>query len=168
MRNHKTPLVIIALCAAGAAAAGGQGNPAKTASADPIVGTWKLDTSQSKLASTNTAPKEEMQVCLAVNGRIECTIRTTRTDGSTSSFKVNWPGQGGMVQAQGDGVPSTYSGVETHLRTGEWLVTDMIEGRQVGTLRKLISKDGKTMRQTVQGVDTQGKSFEEVRVYEKQ
>ena len=36
------------------------------------------------------------------------------------------------------------------------------------TMHKLISKDGKTMRQIVKGFDPQGKAYEELRVFDRQ
>src|SRR5262249_14125479 len=148
MRNFKAFLVMLMLCSFGTLILAGSQSSNVKPPADPILGTWKLNVAKSKfspifLALTKTAPlKEETDVCLTANGRIECTFSMTRTDGSTGSQKMSWPEQGGAVQAQGDGIPPTYSAVDTRMATGEWLVTDMIQGRQFGTLHLLISKDG--------------------------
>jgi hypothetical protein len=44
----------------------------------------------------------------------------------------------------------------------------MQNGKQTLTIHKIISEDGKTMRQTVTSVDSKGKPFEELRVFERQ
>jgi hypothetical protein len=52
---------------------------------------------------------------------------------------------------------------------GEWLVTYLLQGgKQVATMHKVISKDGKTMRQTIRGFDTDGKPFEQLQVFDRQ
>jgi hypothetical protein len=73
-----------------------------------------------------------------------------------------------MVQAEGAFIPLAYSGVETRIAAGEWFVTDMVEGKQMATMRKVVSKDGTTLRITVNGVDPQGNAFEDVKVYDRQ
>ena len=50
----------------------------------------------------------------------------------------------------------------------EWIVTYLRDGKQVGTRHKKISKDGKTLRQTIRGFDDEGKPFEVLLVLEKQ
>jgi hypothetical protein len=52
---------------------------------------------------------------------------------------------------------SDLSILEALLAPGEWLVIAMQDGRQVATRRKVISKDGKTMRQTVRSFAPDGK-----------
>jgi hypothetical protein len=44
----------------------------------------------------------------------------------------------------------------------------MVEGKQIATMHKVVSKDGKTLRITIKGIDPQGKPFEELRVYDRQ
>ena len=77
-----------------------------------------------------------------------------------------WPVQGGTVKVESGGVPG-FSYVEALLAPGEWLVIALQDGRQVGARHKLVSEDGKTMRQTVTGVAPDGKPIEQVEVYER-
>ena len=57
--------------------------------------------------------------------------------------------------------------IETLVAPGEWLVTYMQDGRQYGTLRKVVSADGKTMRETFKGT-VQGQSLEIAVVVDRQ
>jgi hypothetical protein len=80
---------------------------------------------------------------------------------------LSWSKQGGVVKLAKAAV-SDLSIVEALLAPGEWLVIAMQDGRQVATRRKVISKDGKTMRQTVRSFAPDGKPIEQVEVYDRQ
>jgi len=58
--------------------------------------------------------------------------------------------------------------VETLLGPGEWLVTYMRNGKQCPMMHKVISQEGKSMRQTIKGLDPQGRPVEQVQVLRRQ
>ena len=61
---------------------------------------------------------------------------------------IVWPASGGAVQyVQGTPTPGETL-VETRLAPGDWLVTYMREGAQYETMCKVVSADGRTLRQT--------------------
>jgi hypothetical protein len=175
MSRHITRAFVFTLwCAVNAIWAVPQNvNGKVSAPTDPLVGTWKLNLAQSQfspvlLALQKTAiPKERTEIYRLVNNRIELTQTSIRSDGSKEEApKLTWPAQGGAVVSQS---ANGLSYVETLIASGEWLVSAMLQdGTQVGTLRKIISKDGKTMRQITKGVDPQGKPFEQVQVFDRQ
>ena len=51
---------------------------------------------------------------------------------------------------------------------GDWYAIFLRDGNQIRVIHKVISKDGKTMHQTITGVDSDGKPYESLAVYEKQ
>ena len=67
------------------------------------------------------------------------------------SGKLSWPKQGGVMKFENAAV-SDLSIVEALLAPGEWLAITMRDGRQVGTRRKVISKDGKTIEDRIRDV----------------
>lgn len=137
--------------------------------ADPIIGTWKLNLAKSRFAPTpagQAAIKEWTEVYQELNaGQIEFTPTIILSDGSTTSNKWTWPRQGGVVKCQPP-LPEEMSYIETVIEPGNWYVTVMRDGKQVGMIHKVISKDGKTMTQTTKSTDAQGKLYENV--YDKQ
>ncbi len=137
--------------------------------ADPIIGTWKLNVAKSKFASEGPqTPKEGMETYRAVGGdQIELTYTRTMKDGTSFLIKGQWPGQGGAVKVL-EGAPEGVSWVETLISWGDWYVTRMQNGKQVGMMHKTLSKDGKTMIQTSRFMDAQGKLVEEVYVLDRQ
>jgi hypothetical protein len=136
---------------------------------DPIVGTWKLNVAASKFPRAESpAPKDYVETYRLVGDRIELVTSRTRTraDGTSYTPKYSWPAQGGVVVEHADPT-ATRVIIETLIAPGEWYVTYMRDGKQTGTRHKLVSKDGKTMRQVLRGLDAQGKPYEQVEVLER-
>jgi len=142
--------------------------------ADPIVGTWKLNIAKSNFSpvlqavTKRAAPKEHTEIYREIDGDlIEFTTTEIRADGSSDSGRLTWPRQGGMVK-----VLEGQSGlllIESFIGPGNWYVTGLLkDGRQFGVRHKTVSKDGKTLRQTITGMDQGGKAFEQLEVYERQ
>ena len=143
------------------------------AQVEPIIGSWRMNVSASKISPTLqdvfkiAAPKQRTEVYRQIpNGRIELKGTFTGIDGSSYSYSKTFPAEGGMAQLA-NSEPSE-SDVNTRVSPREWYVTIMQNGKQTLTIHKVISEDGKTMRQTVTSVDSKGKPFEELRVFERQ
>jgi len=134
--------------------------------ADPIIGTWKLNVAKSKFSQA--APKEQTNIAREVGDQLEITITGTQADGSLISLKSTFPRQGGAGKIQ----QSTFSKpdlvVLTKLDPGDLCFTELQNGKQVVIHRVVVSKDGKTARQTDRGMDSQGKPFEQITVFDRQ
>ena len=175
VRNSLLQIALFVWCCTGAEVVAVQNAIGKPAfGADPIIGTWKLNIARSRLISlpayNMTPPKEQTESYRVIDGgRIERTSMTTMPDGSTSLSALTWPAEGGPVQIQrvAAGVPPNISYFEVLIAPGEWYVVTMFDGRQVGTRHKVVSKDGKTMQQTVKLNDPQGKAVEQLEVYDR-
>ena len=141
--------------------------PSTLWAADPIIGTWKLNLEKSKLPSTQTAPKEQTETYRELpDGQIELTWKNISKDGSSTLLVETYPIQGGVAKVlKGD---SPYSFVQTRISQDEWLVTYLLDGKQVITRHKKISKDGKTIRHSIKGLDNDGQPFEALLILERQ
>jgi hypothetical protein len=131
--------------------------------ADPIIGTWKLNFEESTSRQTGQeSPEEIMEVYREIeNGQIEL----MRTPFGTV---LTWPIQGGIVNVKVMKGDSSRSFIQTRIAADEWIITILRDGKQIGTRHKKISKDGKTMRQTLRLLNDEGKPVEMLEVYEKQ
>jgi hypothetical protein len=111
-------------------------------------------------------PKEQIEIYRHVDSdRIEMTQTRVSADGSSNTYTVSWPAQGGMVREETGGTVL----VETLIAPGDWWVTTLQDGKQLRTLHKVISRDGKTMTQTSRGSEpSSGRLFENVTVFERQ
>jgi hypothetical protein len=49
-----------------------------------------------------------------------------------------------------------------------WFFTTLQNGKQVRVTNVIISKDGKTIRETTKGADAQGKPYEHVQIFNRQ
>ena len=133
---------------------------------DPIIGTWKMNVEKSTPAQARKESSEEiMEVYREIeNGRIEM-VR------SPSGTVVTWSQQGGIAVSTWESSSQSTEGnwlVQTLVAPGEWYVTYIENHKQIGFIHKVVSKDGKTMTQTMKFADGQGGFTERVRVYEKQ
>lgn len=133
----------------------------QASAADPIVGTWKLDVGSSKFVLP--PPKEQTEVYRELaSGDIEMVLTRVQSDGNSTSITLTWPSTGGAVHDPDGHLRKGETIVETLLGPGEWFVTYMKDGKQYLTMHKLISPDGKTMRQTIKGLDPQGHPAEQI------
>jgi len=141
--------------------------------ADPILGTWKLNIAESKFSPILQAftkqgpPREHTETYREVEGnQIEFTAKEIRADGSPTLFRYVVPLQGGTVKILEGGIEGL-SYVEAIIDS-DWHVIALRDGKQIGLRRKTVSKDGKTMLQTVTATDPQGRRIEQSEVYDRQ
>ena len=138
--------------------------------ADPIIGTWKLNAEKSKTnrPADEQNLKEETAIYSGIDeDMIELFGTTTFKDGSSDSSKWTWPREGGIAKCMSRTIPVDLLLVELLLDPGQWCVSRMSRGRQIASYNKVVSKDGKTMTQTLIGVDEGGTPLD-VKVFEKQ
>jgi hypothetical protein len=131
---------------------------------NPFVGTWKLDLAKS--TDTGAFPKEETLTVQLVGDERRVTIHGTATNGLAISFKYEVPDKGGAGKVLAGGPYDGVSGKRIDDNSRE--VSYLEGGKEVLRLLTTVSKDGSTMRLTVEGTDAQGKPFSGVAVFEKQ
>ena len=137
--------------------------------ADPFVGTWKLNVAKSKLPPSTQAPsKEEMRLIRELDvEQFENTQTGTRTDGAPISNKLIWPQKGGAVKFE-TALPEGVFAFATMSGPGDWYLTILQNGKQVEVFHDVVSKDGKTLHETIKGTDVKGKPFEGLLLFDKQ
>jgi hypothetical protein len=168
MQTNIAAVLIVALVTTVAAQ---QGKPdvreQKTIQPDSILGTWKLNVSQSKFSPREMTPRQHTESYRLLGGnRIELVLTRTANDGSADNFKGTWPLTGGVIEEADD--VSGLLIVEGLIAPGEWFVTQTQKGKQFATIHKTVSKDGRTMRQVVRGVDEKGNRVDHLQVFDRQ
>lgn len=149
-----------------AGTAWGQGAPGQS---DPIIGTWKLNPAATRVSPGMPFPPPPQRTEVyrqTESGQIALTVTTPNSNGSATTSTLTFSARGGTVAQEN--APPGQQLVETRVAPGEWRVTHLANGVQFLTMQKVVSPDGKTMRQTITGVTLQGKSFEGVLVFERQ
>jgi hypothetical protein len=132
--------------------------------ADAFVGTWKFDMAKSKLDPNGkgAAVKESMLVIGEKGVDRESYGKVTYTDGSSTFDKWTVPAQGGIVKYQQGGPATGGLNIVTRISGGEDYWTGLQDGKQVSMGHWTVSKDGKEIRGTGKGIDTQGRPSEQL------
>lgn len=134
--------------------------------ADPVIGTWKLNTAKSKY-SPGPPPKSGTVTYEAANGGIKRSGEMVNADGQTVSFTytANYDGKDYPITGNNPNADAIslkrindYT-TEASLKKG---------GKTTGTARRVVSKDGKTLTITLTGNTPDGKRMRNILVYDKQ
>jgi hypothetical protein len=132
---------------------------------DPRIGTWKLNVAKSKY-SPGPAP-QSLTVNVEPSGQGEkVTTEFVNADGTrtTTEYTANFDGKD--YPLTGSQIADTVSLKRSNARTT--VRTDKKGGKVAQTLRRVVSKDGKTMTVTTKGTNAQGQAVNNVAVFEKQ
>lgn len=132
--------------------------------ADPFVGTWKLNLAKSKYPD-GMVPKDQTVVVSEEGEKIHVTVTGTNADGSSMLIKYTVPQNGGSGQVQEgpfDGV--SWQVVSAYVRD----ISTLKGGKQISSHRGVVSKDRKILKVTVNGTDAHGKPIPELETFEKQ
>jgi hypothetical protein len=135
--------------------------------ADPITGTWKLDVGSSKFVGS--PPKEQIETYSELaTGDIEMVLSRIEKEGAPTTTSLTWPARGGVVHDPASALPKGETVIETLLGPGDWLAIFLTDDKQVATMYKVISRDGKVMVQTIEALDSHGLPIEQVQILHRQ
>lgn len=135
------------------------------AQSDPRIGTWKVNLAKSKY-DPGPPPKSDTRTYEPSGGGVKATIEEVTANGNHVTA---------IYSAQYDGTDYPYTGnpnVDTialkriNARTLE--LTLKKGTKLVGTNRIVVSTDGKTMTETVKGINARGVLRSDVVVYDRQ
>ena len=137
--------------------------------ADPLIGTWKTNLEKSSFPAEQQGIKEDINTYREIEGGlIELSIKTTNPDGSLYTARWTWPKQGGFAKVLSRTLDEGVLYVQTLIEPGHWCVCIMKDGIQTARYHKVVSKDGKTMKQTLIGVDGEGNPVNMIKALERQ
>ena len=130
-----------------------------------LSGSWKLNIEKSKF---NPGPGSKSQTLTwkpTANG-FEFTVDTVTAQGETTQSRASGTDDGKPYAFK----TATYSG----MRTTKWIdaytieETDTVDGNVRNSRRAVLSKDGKVLTVSTNGMNAQGQPTSNVAVYEKQ
>jgi hypothetical protein len=133
---------------------------------NPFLGTWKMNAAKSKSAG-GTLSKEETVKFEAVGDEIKRTVTGLDADGKPMNISGTLPWDGKEHKIEGpDGSSVMVAVKKINDHTLDVKVTQ--NGKLLQTVKAVVSKDGKTMTNTVKGEDPKGRKLDMVEVLEKQ
>jgi hypothetical protein len=162
MKRILRPICVLVVALAGSALMLAQGT------ADPRVGTWKLNLEKSNFAGM-PAPKRVTRTVEAQGDGEKITYDGVAADGSPIAFSITTNLDGKPVPFVGTGVAG---GADTDApkRINPYTVTSTTTkaGKVVMRERFVVSKDGKVTRQTRTGKDANGRTVTEILIWDRQ
>jgi hypothetical protein len=140
---------------------------AQTTSADPWIGTWKVDLAKS---TYSPGPKPSVAATMTIErsgSGMKTTITSADPEGKPLQTETMWAFDGKDNPVKGAPAANTTAAYKRiDARTFE--VTSRVAGKTTITTRVAISADGKTMTATQTGTNPQGESVKHVIVAIKQ
>jgi hypothetical protein len=132
--------------------------------ADASVGTWKLNPAKSTF-KPGPPPVAETRVYRALPKGVKTTVTTTWADRITTTveYPANYDGKDYPVDGSRDVDAVALSRMDDY--TSEAILKHA--GKEVGTARRVVSKDGKSMTISYKGINTRGDQVDNVAVYDK-
>ncbi|HEY3458246.1 MAG TPA: hypothetical protein VGK64_26940 [Bryobacteraceae bacterium] len=124
----------------------------------PFTGTWKLNVAKSKI-SPGPAPKSET-VTIAPDRKVS--VETVDADGKTINWSYN-PAENTAVPIDGMENSTVVEKLSGNTVDHTW---KMGNGTETG--HGVVSKNGKTMKYTLTGTNSQGQKVHGVYIFEKQ
>ncbi len=133
--------------------------------ADNLVGTWKYNPAKSKSSSTTFKSRTDVREATPDGGvKVTRTEESTSGDSSNATFSYKYDGK--EYPATGTKF-DTIATKQVDANTLSWEVK-RADGKYHQKGKNVVSKDGKTLTQTFQGTDSEGKPIHGTNVYDKQ
>jgi hypothetical protein len=135
------------------------------AQSDPAIGTWKLNLAKSKY-NPGPLPKTNVITIAAAGSGLKVSAKGMDAKGTPTSIEYTATFDGKDVAVKGAPAYDTTAMKRIDANTTEQ--TRKKEGKTVQTVKREISADGKTMTVTTRGKDENGRTLNNVAVYDKQ
>ena len=133
--------------------------------ADPVIGTWKLNVAKSTFKA-GPALKSQTRIYSQSAQGITLNMKTVGADGKESDSQTTYHLDGKAYPVTGNPDYDGLSGKQVDSNSAEF--TLMRAGKAIGTTRRTVSKDGKTLTSDFKMTDAKGEKTEETMVLDKQ
>jgi hypothetical protein len=130
---------------------------------DPVIGTWKLNTAKS---TGNPIPKSETRTYAASPGGVALTYSRVGADGKESTIKTTFKYDGKDYPVTGSTDFDALNAKKVDANTIE--STQKRMGKDVGTTKRTVSADGKTLTLDSKLKTPQGTDANTTLVYDRQ
>jgi len=136
------------------------------AQSDPAVGTWKLNLTKSKYSPDPLPKSNTVTITSAPNGGMHVMAKGEDAAGKPTGIDYTASADGKDMPVKGAPAYDSTSMKRVDANTTEQ--TRKKEGKVVQTVTRKVSADGKTMTVTTRGKDENGRTINNVAVYDKQ
>ncbi|MDP9064508.1 MAG: hypothetical protein M3O06_01435 [Pseudomonadota bacterium] len=134
--------------------------------ADPIVGTWKLNTEKSKMSS-HAAMSGGTRVYKETDGMYTLDQKMTGADGKETSNRVQYR-DGQEVKQNTAAATGPDATLAKKVDANTWDFDLKKDGKIVGHVHRVVSADGKTLTIHNKGMQLNGSTGDETLVFDRQ
>jgi len=138
---------------------------AADSSADPVLGTWNLNAAKSTF-SAGPAFKSQTRMYSQSTQGITLNMKTVGADGKEITSQTTYHLDGKDYPVTGSADYDSLSGKQIDRNTADFTLSKA--GKVVGTTRRTVSKDGKTLTATSKVTNEKGEKTENRMVFDKQ
>ena len=131
---------------------------------DAVDGTWKLNVAKSKFS--DTAPKSGTRTYTESADGTTLDQKMIGADGKEMSMHTTLKYDGKAHPITGNPDADSGTGKAINARTSDFTLTK--GGKVVGSVHRVVSKDGKTLTVNNKGTHPDGKTYDETLVFDKE
>ena len=131
---------------------------------DPVIGIWKLNAAKS--TANKPVPKSETRTYVASGDGVALTWERVSADGKTSTVKTTFNYDGKDYPVTGSPDFDTISAKRIDANTIQ--TTEKLMGKPVGTTRRAVSADGKTLTLHQRRTTANGQEVSTLMVYDRE
>lgn len=132
---------------------------------DPVVGTWTLNVEKSKF-SPGPAPKSQTRTYSVDSAGVSLEVKGIGADGTATSQESTFKYDGKAYAMKG---AADYDAISLKQVNANTVKSIMIKaGKPVGTTTRTVSGHGKVLTLSTKATDVNGKTYDNVAVYDKQ
>ena len=148
-----------------ALAAIGTASVVSAASADPIIGNWKLNLAKSVFAGI-PAPKSQTRTYSGSAPEFTLVMVSVSAEGKRTTTRATYQLNGKDFSSMGNSDFDSLSGVQIDTNTAEFVLKRA--GKPVGKIRRAVSADGKTLTINFLLTNADGVQTSSVSVFDRQ
>ena len=133
--------------------------------ADPVVGTWKLNLAKSTFGG-GPALKSQIRIYSQSARGTTLNMKSVSADGKETTTQTTYNVDGKDYPTTGNPDFDSLSGMRIDTNTTEFTLKKA--GKQVGTIRRTVSKDGQTLTLNFLITNANGVKLSQLSVFDKQ
>jgi hypothetical protein len=135
---------------------------------NPLIGKWKINLSKTKY-NAGTPPKNQVITYDMVGDALRLTAEIDNAQGhQTNSYTAKYDGKDYPFTSTARDAVKGQTVRLKRIDASTTQRTTYFNGKQIGTVTEVVSKDGKTLKRTQKGVNAQGQPIDNVQVLDKQ
>ena len=133
---------------------------------DPVVGTWTLDVAKSKFTQGPALKSDTRTYAESPDGMMTVTLKSVGADGTETTLMRTFKEDGKDYPIHDSSGSDSISETRVNDRTAKY--TEKKAGKAILRGRRVLSKDGKTLKVTEIGTDPTGAKIKHTLVYERE